>query len=327
MKKFSFLSTVLLIPFITFGQQIKNGNFDSVYIGGIDRIHEWITSDCWPVGLNDTVFPLNPNDHYISTGLQYHETFRTVQIEYSGAFSGPYAIKVLSDSGMVHTDGSPFRGFITNGNHFYTGNDGYIDFKKGGEPFSFRPSALRGHFKFIDTSPSLSISAKVIILLKKYNSLTQQSDTVGFTEGNLMFSPVTSWTPFEFSINYYSGSIPDTLMIAFLTPGIGWSSTLWLDSLGFEYLPAGLSNPSDHPVFTVYPNPASEMIYVKTDQAFINPECSIWITDALGHLVFSAPCDKEVIRIHLKTSTAGLYFIRIQSGDKVFRKKIILQHN
>ena len=149
-------------------QTIENPSFDSAYIGGIDRIHYWITSDAWQSFSVDTVQPLIPNSYYSAFGLQYHELLQTTQLEYSATFDGPYAIKLFSIPGRVHVDGSPYKGFVVNGNHFYTDSIGYMDFKKGGTPFPYRPIKLRGHFKFDNTSPSLNNYGKAIVLLKKY---------------------------------------------------------------------------------------------------------------------------------------------------------------
>ena len=77
-------------------QNVENHGFDSAYIGGIDRIHAWITSDAWYNFSIDTVQPMTPNSHFVSVGLQYHELLQTTQLEYTSAFYGPYSIKLFS---------------------------------------------------------------------------------------------------------------------------------------------------------------------------------------------------------------------------------------
>ena len=152
MKKLS-TSLLLLLQFlIVRSQNVDNPSFDSAYIGGIDRIRDWITSDAWPVQPGNPVPPLNPSDHYISAGLQYHELLYSAQLEYSNAYHGPLAIKVMADTGRLDIFGNPFPGFILNGNHFYTDSDGYLDLKKGGTPFPYRPYKLIGHYMLVDNS-------------------------------------------------------------------------------------------------------------------------------------------------------------------------------
>jgi hypothetical protein len=41
-------------------QNIPNADFDSIYIGGIDRVYHWVTSDAVYFS-NDTVVPFPPS--------------------------------------------------------------------------------------------------------------------------------------------------------------------------------------------------------------------------------------------------------------------------
>jgi len=233
MKTILLVSLILILRFSCLAQNVENPSFDSVYIGGIDRIHSWITSDAWPIQ-NDTVQPMNPNDHYISAGLQYHELLYSVQLEYTNPYHGPLAIKLLTDSDRYDIFGNTSPGFIVNGNHFYTDSNGYIDFKKCGEPFSYRPVKLHGHYMLQDLTPSLHNYPQAILLLKKYNSITNESDTIGYGNLSMQLFPVNTWHPFEIPITYLNANTPDTLLLAFTGTPI-FPATCWLDSLGFDY--------------------------------------------------------------------------------------------
>lgn len=107
--KTHFLLVILLFKsFSTFSQNVENPGFDSAYIGGIDRIYAWVTSDAWSFSIIDTVQPLNPSTHYVSTGLSLHKLLTTTQLEYQDCFDGPLAIKLFCDSNHVKSDGSAF---------------------------------------------------------------------------------------------------------------------------------------------------------------------------------------------------------------------------
>lgn len=234
MKK-NILFSLLLFSFSNLkSQNVENPSFDSVYIGGIDRIYEWITSDSWGSVMNDTVIPMNPNTHYVSSGLQYHETFASVQIDYSTAYHGPHAVKLLTEPGKVKTDGSTFRGFVVNGNHFYTDSLGYIDLSKCGMPFTHRPYSLKGQYKFEDTSPSLHNYPTVNVLLRKYNSTTQVSDTIGYGVASIQLYQTPNWRAFEIPIIYLSNQVPDTIVVALQSASLADPSTFWVDSLNFN---------------------------------------------------------------------------------------------
>ncbi len=317
--KARFYFSFILVTFFsnTFSQNVENPGFDSVYIGGIDRIHAWISSDAWFPNANDTVNPLTPNTHYVSIGLQHHELLQTAQLEYSNAFEGSYAIKVLSITGTVKSNGAPYKGFVTNGNHFYTDSLGYIDFKKGGTPFAYKPSKLRGHFKFDNTSPSLTNFGKASVLLKKYNTFLHQIDTIAFGGGSFQFFPTANWTPFELPLNYISSQTPDSIVLAFESSATGLSSTFWIDSLGFFYpSPSAVVAPAKVKIPPFYHDAANHII-------LLNSEANIQevtIVDNAGKIVRRRT--NESNSINLAGLSNGIYFLEvvsINSKKEVFK--------
>ena len=314
MKKIIILNLFLLISLFSHSQNIENPSFDSAYIGGIDRIFEWITSDSWNVNPGDTVYPLTPMNHYISVGLQYHETLYSTQLEYSGAFHGSLAIKVLCETGRVDILGNPFRGFVLNGNHFYTDTNGYLDLNKCGTPFPYRPYKLRGHYKLVDNSPSLHNYPEAIILLKKYNSSLQTIDTIGYAVADLILFPTPIWREFEMPINYFSSQVPDSIVVAFYSPSLGHNSTLWVDSLGFDYnFPAGIEeNKNDDNPFVYFNRGINKICIsdVKNVQA-------INIFTVTGKLIFHTDSPSEILDFDL--SENGVYLTTLEEKNKSVR--------
>jgi hypothetical protein len=319
MKK-AILTGVLFFHFLTsYSQNIINPSFDSVYLGGIDRIFEWITSDAWPILPVDTVQPLNPLDHYIASGLLYHELLYSAQLEYTNPYHGPFAIKLLSDSDRVDIFGNPYRGFVINGNHFYTDSVGYPDFKKCGIPFAYRPSKLIGHYKYEDSSPSFNNYPEAIVLLKKYNPTTQLSDTIGFADISTPFVTTGTWRPFEMQINYYSNQVPDSIMVAFFSPPLGYISTFWIDSLGFEFSTTNLPQYEDESGFI--------QIYQQGNKIYISPAeklTSVKFYSITGELIISK--NSSLSETDISELSKGTYLISVcGNGNKTISRKLIIQ--
>ncbi len=320
MKKAIF-TVVLFFHFLTsHSQNIINPSFDSVYLGGIDRIFDWITSDAFPIFPADTVHPLNPLDHYIASGLLYHELLYSTQLEYTNPYHGPFAIKLLSDSDRVDIFGNPYRGFVINGNHFYTDSVGYPDLKKCGIPFAYRPSKLIGHYKYEDSSPSFNNYPEAIVLLKKYNPTTQLSDTIGFADITTPFVTTGTWRPFEMQINYYSNQVPDSIVVAFYSPPLGYVSTFWIDSLGFEF-----SSPTNLPENSI--ELGFIQIYQKENKIFISDAeklVSVKIYSINGDLLISK--ENSLSEIDVSELSKGIFLISLCGIDKkIFSRKLIIQ--
>jgi hypothetical protein len=307
------LAALLLLMLQTKAQNVENPSFDSIYLGGIDRIHAWITSDAWMGMSGDTVLPLTPSSHFVSVGLQYHELLYSVQLEYTNAFDGPYAIKVLADSGRIRNDGNAFRGFVVNGNHFYTDSSGYIDLAKCGEPFPYRPYLLRGHYKFEDHSPSLSNYPEAIVLLKKYNSVTQVSDTIGFGHISMPLFTTSTWRLFEVPINYFSNQVPDSIVVSFMSTALRFPSTFWVDSIGFDYnFPSIIDEP---PYFEkdFYVNHSENKIYFTHAESIK----SVKIYSVNGQLIQESVLQQPALDI--SALSKGVYIMNLEDRNNLVR--------
>ena len=133
------LGIIVLSSYKIQAQQFQNPSFDSVYFGGIDRIWFWIPGDATlnlSPSTGDTVQPHQSNQLFSSMGE--HMLFGQMVDVYQPTPYSNVCIKLPTRS-YKKMDGSPYETFIVNGDHFYTGNDGYIDFSKSGEPFTYRP--------------------------------------------------------------------------------------------------------------------------------------------------------------------------------------------
>ena len=263
-------SRILLVLLVLFShrinaQTISNPSFDSIYIGGLDRIFSWVTSDGFMIhsGIySDTVHPLIPDTIYDATGFAFSEAIDAVNI-----YASPHsfnAIALRSRPDYFKTDSSHYESFIVNGTHAKTNALGYLDFSGCGEPFAHRPSKLMGKYQFIDTLSLVQNYGKCMILLKKYNSATGLSDTIAYNGYSFTnFMPTTSWQDFEIPINYWSNGIPDSIVIAFFASAEPTATaTLIIDELTFDFGPAGLPNHLGDKI-DLFPNPATNYVYLK----------------------------------------------------------------
>lgn len=83
---------------------------------------------------------------------------------------------------------------------------------KAGTPISVKPAYLKGVYKYTDVVSG--DSAVAIVLLKKYDTIQNKIDTVGY--GIKFLRPINTYTPFQVCITDMQPSVmPDSIVIAF----------------------------------------------------------------------------------------------------------------
>ncbi len=291
-------------------QNMLNPSFDSIYIGAIDRVLQWVTSDATLLtGNGDTVLPLNPNQFYDASGLQFSEIFYVGQQSDTSSHSA-YALKLKSQNGYVKTDGSHYESYVYNGTHFYTDAQGYIDFSRGGIPFPYQPTKLKGLYQFVDSTLIGMNFGKCKVLLKKWNATKQQSDTIAYLESTTDFSPTNGWQNFEIPIPYFSTQLPDSLVVVFFAnTRPDQKSTFWLDEVHFDYTGFGMADWTLNPNFVVYPNPSNALLHFKISNANFK---QVKIYNATTACVLESAFINPLQIEHLE---AGVYFIELKDND------------
>lgn len=261
----AFFSSILLIvsSFTVVAQTIPNASFDSLYIGGIDRILHWVTSDGVGFGSGsnglDTIQPLNPATFYDAQGLQFSEVFETVYFAETPLSAS--AIRISSDPTNRKTNGDYFESFVLNGDHFTTDDLGYIDYSKCGTPFPFRPTNLKGQYKFESDDPSEVLSGKCVVLLKRY--VDGAIDTVSHTISTGDFLRRNEWTEFQMELFYITPDVPDSIVVVFMANSDpSKESTFYLDELELEFSENGIE-PMDDFEGSLYPNPTSDILILE----------------------------------------------------------------
>jgi hypothetical protein len=292
-------------------QQVPNAGFDSLCICAIDRVWQWVCSDVYNFD-QDTALAFTPNTLYSNSNAELHFAMNTVQLNYeaidsNGNFS---SIKLFTRSNLIYPDGSPFRAFIINGEHFYTDASGHIALNRCGTPFAFRPDSVSGWYKFEDSLSSINESGKVQVFLKKFNTINNSIDTIGFAESSTELSPSSQWARFSIPIHYISSSIPDSVVVAFFSSsGSGKPTTLWLDKVQFIYSLIGIHEIAENSGFHVFPNPAHDFISFSPDNG---KQISFCIYDIMGKPVRTGITSGE---INIQCLPQGCYWLRVFNNE------------
>lgn len=322
------MKTKLLLCFLAFflnakshPQNLPNASFDSVYFGGIDRLFDWITADGfrmtagtqWP----DTILGLAPDSTYIGGGFMFHELVWLNNQSDTSSHSLASTV-IINRPNWYKSNGDIFSGFLITGNSLTTDSMGYPDLSRCGIPFPFRPAKLQGLYHFVDSTVMLNNFGKCIILLKKWNTLTHQSDTIAFAESGTELNPTFGFTPFEITLNYRSANVPDSIMVAFFASSVLQNpAALWLDELSFSYGGIGVEE-STVPEITLYPNPTCGTLYFNGLHA---ENAQYRIFSAQGALLKSGILHRQ---IDLTNLPKGLLFVEIHLPNGRFSRNKVL---
>ena len=223
----------------------------------------------------------------------------------SPPLSPTYCVK-LNTSPYKKNNGEPFETYIVNGEHYYTGNDGYIDFNKCGVPFTYRPDSLTGYYQYIDSNTANTDYGHCTFLLTKYNSTLGKRDTIAYQQDSLTFGANT-WKRFSIAINYLSTAIPDTMTTIFKASTRPFEgSSFWLDNLEFIYGPnavSQISNSQNKPV--IFPNPNSGTININAHDYKLNSYC---IYDIHGRIIQNGDFQEQ---IKMPQQSQGILFLNV----------------
>lgn len=279
---------LLLLFFSTglFAQEIPNSSFEnwvSVGGGGYEDPANWNTA-------NSTTYTA---PFYLTT------TNKT-----SDSNSGNYAAKL--ESKTILTFAVP--GLITLGEFsvdIWTQNSSIT----GGIPFNIRPDKMKLYYKYEPTSGD---NFRIGMWLLKNNG-TDTPDTIGTAlyENGI---PKTQFTALSLDIDYRSNETPDILNIIAVStnpdnPRAG--STLIVDDFVFECSTGIISIEMLNDI--VWPNPATEVIYV--NEKYANSGISVY--DNKGILLF-----RDFSKtIDISMLPKGIYYVKIADSQKI--QKII----
>jgi hypothetical protein len=231
------------------------------------------------------------------------------------------AMKLMSHPEKVKLDGSAFISSIVNGTHFYTDSAGYVDFSRCGIPFPHRPTKLKGLYQFVDSTLIGMNFGRCVVLLKKWNTATHQSDTIAFVDSKTDLAPAYSWQNFEIPINYRSTQMPDSLVVVFFANSRpDQQSVFWLDELSFDYTGFEIEELSSSENTIVFPNPSTDFIFFNAQAKDLS---EVLIYADTGALLFEGAFQNPMDISHLKPGTIFIH-LRKKDGSVVTRSVVKL---
>lgn len=315
------LLLLLTIPQIT-AQNIPNAGFDSIYIGGIDRVYQWVTSDA-VYFVHDTVMPFPPNTYFPPFSGNHHFLTKTVLVNYFDTVPAHYlsSLIISNYSELRYPDGSQFNSFICNGTHFYSDAMGFMDFPLGGDPFPYRPSHICGSYKFTDSLSSGGDFGRVEALLKRWNGVTSSVDTIALAVSDTELSPSHVWKAFSIPFVYNDTLLPDSIVVVISASTHSTAPTsLFIDDIHFDFLPIATPEaPEPASPMHLYPNPGNGKLYLSPPT---NQPMHYSVHNLRGAKVDAGISADGTLNLSLLTP--GIYSLHLNNNGSVTRWKIVI---
>ncbi|MFC2117395.1 T9SS type A sorting domain-containing protein [Bacteroidota bacterium] len=292
MKKNIYTTLLLLASLLSQAQEITNNNFEFWTINGLYQTPLGWTSS------NDFSIPIGPV---------------SVSVDSSG-YDGSLCAKIVTT--MIGFAPQPFAGFIVNGKMNVTGHYDIDSIYKAGEPFTGRPDALIGYYRF-STEALIEDWGQAFVLLKKHNPVSGKTDTVGFGS-NTFLNPTEEFREFRVPINYYLEDVePDSIVVAFFStypssPLLG--GELLIDHLSLVYS-SGIDNPEPIDEILVYPNPVFAILNIKG----LEPK-RLTVYNLSGQLMIYKESQNY---LDISSLLPGNYILMLDTGKKIIQKRFI----
>jgi hypothetical protein len=93
-----------------------------------------------------------------------------------------------------------------------------------------------------------------------------------------------------------------------------------ISSSCFSITSLGISSPDPEILFYIYPNPSKEVVYIEHD---LRKDAKLKLTDDLGRVLLAKTLTPEMEMLDLSDLAPGIYYLIIQQGSTLQRKKII----
>ncbi len=224
---------------------------------------------------------------------------------------------VSQTDGNTNTSGALLMPQVYNGK-MYTAILSYGEPKPGtfnsfgrigkGRPCTLRPELFQG-FYTLSSQSEMGDSAALRILFRKFNPLTNTSDTIGYTYYQFQNS-MGKMNGFSIPLSYLNPATPDTVEIVFTyntsRTEQSYYHYLTLDDLSFGS-PSGLYESKPQSSISIYPNPASDWIKVSTNSS---EELNFHMYDAGGKLIHSKSLNADKT-IAISSLPPGWYVLQL----------------
>ena len=275
------ITTLALMIFTTltysYAQLIPNGGMEN-----------WI-----PLATYDSL------EHWSSTNLFFAPSISVVKT--TDAHSGTYAARM---------NGTTYLGFIPVPGGI--GTNAKVDILaqtiSGGYPFTLRPNAFTGWYKY---TPQNNDSCIFLALLTKTTG--SNKDTIGTAV--FIGHTQANYTNFYTQFFYFSPDDPDTAFVIALTSanflGAQTGSVLFADDLDFT-LNTGVPSVEDFDeIVKAYPNPAKDEFNIELKHSHTGDYLKVF--NVLGNNIVTIPVKSSTIKINTAGLSNGLYFYRLEN--------------
>jgi hypothetical protein len=213
--------------------------------------------------------------------------------------------------------------------HWYNINPGVLQVgrydKAGffcGSNIQFRPSALKGYYKFIQgqvLDTTKRTYGYVEILLTRYQN--GKRDTIG--KGTQKLHPMNVYTPFSIPIDYWDKANPDSIALAFYS-GMGlcrhpYCNYLYVDALKF------MESKKRCRIFGMYPNPTNGLLTsMSSTECFDRDKMTYFYIYSLeGKLLKRGTLEHE--KISIENLPQGFYVIQFEDSEGIFESQKIVK--
>jgi hypothetical protein len=280
-------------------------------ITGIDNgdFETWTNdnkADGWGGYIDVPVFGIINTPTYVKETQNVHDMAASIQVVTSD-FSA-------STFGLVSVlEGLAFTGAIA--------NNAIQPLKYAG---TSQPEATNLAFMYEPTNGDTAI---ILSYFFKWNSATNQRDTIGFG-GVLLNQAVPSYLDYSYNITWQSSDIPDS-MVVLLASSAGFApqvnSKLYADNITFTFATGNKLSLNEVTVLNAYPNPAQNNATIVLKEV---SDYSISLSDINGKTVFINSIKGDKTILDLSNLDSGVYFVNAlnhKNGDKVSYKLIHIQ--
>ncbi len=233
-------------------------------------------------------------------------------------WSGYRYIVIVQDAFEGKNAAQIFTNYINLPDKLVLGEE--YDQESRGVPFKEKPKGLKGFYKYeYGDNCNGKDSAEIYVHLRRYNNVSNKSDTIG--RGQLYLGPSASYKLFEVPILYNTSGEPDTLAIEFLSQqfdktvvcGVPNNRYFTIDNLSLEYTTPTTEAPNLKSPIKIYPNPVHNTLQLSWGENSVN---QLIIKDTMGRILHKIAANTEGVTLDTSTWAAGIYFIEFINSSK-----------
>jgi hypothetical protein len=202
-----------------------------------------------------------------------------------------------------------------------------------GWPFTGNPTSVYFYLKADHPVPD---TAHYTFALTRWDSVAMKRDTLALNDQDIPDArlPDNQWTAYADSVHYLMAGVPDTVYFIFFggrnadLSKVG--NTTWLDDVGLSYdtitIPTLVGQINSGNEIQVYPNPASNLLTVRMEEA--SPGCNMLVYDATGRIILEVTIANSLSTISTEGFSSGNYFYRLldKEQNEMSKGKFMVLH-